>query len=194
MSGSTKRERTRGTIARTAHALFERHGFEAVTMEQIAAESGVVRGTLYNHFPVKEAVLVEWMHARLAEDLAPLVAQIMAKPTFAARIAVLQESSTLWWERHRQYAAPYVRFRFQQVRESDRGNTASDMIATYAQLLSHAQATGEVRDDEPPLRLASYLHFLYLHALLAWIGDEELSLADEIAHAFGFFMQGAAPR
>lgn len=194
MPAPTKRERTRRHIARTAHALFERHGFEAVTMEQIATEAGVVRGTLYNHFPVKEAVLVEWMHAQLAEDLVPLMSQVMAQATFAARVAMLLDSSARWWEQHRQYAAPYVRFRFQQVRDADRGSTASDMIATYAQLLAHAQANGEVRDDESSARLASYLHFLYLHALLAWIGDEDLSLADELAHAFKFFMQGAKRR
>jgi AcrR family transcriptional regulator len=194
MPAPSKRERTRRHIAMTAHALFERHGFEAVTMEQIAAEAGIVRGTLYNHFPVKEAVLVEWMHAQLAEDLVPLMADVMARPSFAARVATVLDSSAQWWERHRQYAAPYVRFRFQQVRDADQGSTASDMTTTYALLLDHAQQNGEVRDDEPAQRLASYLHFLYLHALLAWIGDEDLSLADELAHAFEFFMQGAARR
>lgn len=162
-------------------------------MEQIASEAGIVRGTLYNHFPVKEAVLAEWMHEQLAEDLVPLMTQAMERPTFIARVAMLLELSAQWWERHRQYAAPYVRFRFQQVRD-DRNGSASDMTAAYAELLSHAQERGEIRDDEPARHLAGYLHFLYLYALLTWIEDKDVSLADELARVLKFFMTGAARR
>lgn len=35
-------------LASTAGALFEAHGFEAVTMEQTAAKADVAKGTLYN--------------------------------------------------------------------------------------------------------------------------------------------------
>jgi hypothetical protein len=87
-----------------------------------------------------------------------------------------------------------VRFRFQQVRDAEERHTSSDMTTAYIELLSQVQRQGEVRDDEPVQRLASYLHFLYLHALLAWVSDQELSLADELAHAFKFFLRGAAPR
>ncbi len=47
------------------------HGYESVTMEQIAAAADVARGTLYNHFPFKEAVLAYWIHGQLAKDLRP---------------------------------------------------------------------------------------------------------------------------
>ncbi|RPE79880.1 TetR/AcrR family transcriptional regulator [Vulcaniibacterium tengchongense] len=191
---SRKRQRTRTQIADAAAALFERYGYEAVTMEQIAAEAGVARGTLYNHFAVKEAVLAEWMHARLAQDLAPLMAQALAKPSFAARVATVLEASAQWWEDHRQYAAPYLRFRFQAVRDGAGGHDGSDLVAAYAGLIDAAQRSREIRDDVPPVRLARYLHFLYLSALLAWLGDADASLQAEFAHALEFFLQGAAYR
>ncbi|CAJ0730919.1 hypothetical protein R77592_02498 [Ralstonia mannitolilytica] len=56
--GTGRRERKRlqtlDHLAATAFALFEQHGYDAVTMEQIAAQADVSKGTLYNHFPLKE--------------------------------------------------------------------------------------------------------------------------------------------
>lgn len=187
-----KRRQTRDHIASTAHALFERDGYEAVTMEQIAAQADVARGTLYNHFPVKEAVLVHWMHGQLGADLHSVLQDVLSRRSFVSRVATLLEASAQWWEAHRQYAAPYIRHRFQQVRDGADEQHASGMIPLYVQLVAHAQDTGELKADVPAERLAVYLHFLYLCAVMTWLGKADVALADEFSHALDFFMQGAA--
>jgi len=187
-----KRKQTRDHIANTAHALFERDGYEAVTMEQIAAQADVARGTLYNHFPVKEAVLVHWMHTRLGSDLETVLEDVLSRKSFVSRVATVLDGSAHWWEEHRQYAAPYIRFRFQQVRDGVEEQHASDMVPLYVQLVAHAQEAGELRSDTSPERLALYLHFLYLCAVMTWLSKAGISLADEFSQALDFFMQGAA--
>ncbi|WP_053206186.1 TetR/AcrR family transcriptional regulator [Jiangella muralis] len=72
---------TRGEIVEAGLRLFDERGYEAVTMEQIAADAGVSRRTLYRHFPTKDRILldlpVEWMAmwddvvAAAAPDLPP---------------------------------------------------------------------------------------------------------------------------
>jgi AcrR family transcriptional regulator len=52
-----KRER-RQRIFAAALALFEARGFEAVTVEEIAAAADIAKGTFFNYFPTKEAVLL----------------------------------------------------------------------------------------------------------------------------------------
>jgi AcrR family transcriptional regulator len=189
---SRKRTQTRDRIAAVSFELFERLGFDAVTMEQIAGAAGVVRATLYNHFPIKEAVLAHGLHEQLARDLRLLGPGIRSRPTFTSRLASLLEPSARWWEAHRQYAAPYIRYRFQQVGDARAGQPSSDMITAYAQLIAQAQEAGELRANEPALRLAHYLHFLGLCALMTWIGDAQVSLADEFSRATAFFIAGAA--
>jgi AcrR family transcriptional regulator len=44
-------------VALTAGRLFEAHGYEATTMDDVAAAAGVSRRSLFNHFPRKEALL-----------------------------------------------------------------------------------------------------------------------------------------
>jgi AcrR family transcriptional regulator len=189
-----KRIRTRDHLAAVAHALFERHGYDAVTMEQIAAEADVARGTLYNHFPWKEALLAHAIHARLAEDLEPLLRKAMAHTDVQARLAGVMKASAQWWEAHRSYAAPYIRHRFQLLRDGEPGQADSDIAALYAHLIEQAQARGELRDDIDAEMLAAHLHFLSLGALLRWLESHRVRLTKEMAGALAFFMDGAAVR
>ena len=67
-----RRVQTLDHVATTAMQLFEAQGYDATTMEQIALRADVAKGTLYNHFATKEAVLAHWIHLELAADTARL--------------------------------------------------------------------------------------------------------------------------
>jgi len=54
------RRGVRDAILHTAAALVAEHGLHAVTMSQIAEETGIGRATLYKYFPDVEAILVAW--------------------------------------------------------------------------------------------------------------------------------------
>ena len=58
-------ERTRAELRRCALARFARHGFEAASVADIAADAGVTERTFYRHFPAKESVLFEDFASRL---------------------------------------------------------------------------------------------------------------------------------
>lgn len=188
--------RTRQHLAETGFRLFERHGFVAVTMEQIARSAQVARGTLYNHFPVKEALLVHAMHDQLAADLHDLFAGLADKPDFMARAASLLEASADWWVPRRKYVAPYVRYRFQQLDmpEGKQSGDDSAMRDAWLQLIEPAQYSGTLRADVPAERLAQYLHYLYLSELMRWRADPARPLADGLADMLEFFCRGAASR
>ena len=187
-----KRQQTRDRLAQVAFGLFETHGYDAVTMDHIATAADVARGTLYNHFAVKEAVLAHWMHAQLKVDLAPLMAEVMRKTSFNERIATLLEASAAWWEQHRRYLAPYIRYPFPTVGQVQAGEEpTSGLVTAYAMLIERGQRDGEIREDASAPRLAHYLHFLYFSALMRWVDDDDLSLADEFAEVLEFFNEGA---
>jgi len=71
-----KKEETRKKIVSVAMDLFQRQGFDATTVEQIAEEADVAKGTIYLHFPVKEAIINAYMQAYISERQ-PMILQAM---------------------------------------------------------------------------------------------------------------------
>lgn len=64
-------------LAIAAH-LIARHGYSATTVRDIADEAGILSGSLYHHFPSKEAILQEILRGflvRLRESFAAIVAE-----------------------------------------------------------------------------------------------------------------------
>src|SRR4051812_49813417 len=49
----------RAEIRRTAQGLFAQHGFEAVTIADVAAAADVAVQTVFNHFPTKEELFFD---------------------------------------------------------------------------------------------------------------------------------------
>lgn len=69
-----KKRRTREAIRREAMRLFEEQGYEATTIEQIAAAADVSPSTFFNYFPTKEDVVLRDDYDRL------VAAMITARP------------------------------------------------------------------------------------------------------------------
>lgn len=201
MTTPTRRERKRlqtlEHLARTAGALFAAHGYEAVTMEQIAAAADVAKGTLYNHFEVKEAVLAHWLHIELAISLSQLHADLVTRPGFAAGALHVLNQSADWCESHPDYLAPYLRFRFLGIgtepSPSHDSEQLSDIADTFGWLIRRAQASGEIRADLDPTRLTLFFHHLYLCSMLRCLATPHLRLREEFAAGVELFLHGAAP-
>lgn len=67
--GRPKDMEKRAAIFEAAKCLFSRHGLDGVSMDQIAAEAGVSKLTVYSHFKDKEALFDQTVRARIEEQL-----------------------------------------------------------------------------------------------------------------------------
>jgi AcrR family transcriptional regulator len=152
------RRAVRDATLDTTAALVAEHGLAAVTMSQIAAETGIGRATLYKYFPDVEAILAAWHERQVAEHLEQL-AQVRDQAGHAGQRlkAVLEAYALIVHEHHGGELAAllhrgtHVARAEQQLREFVRD------------LLREGAASGEVRDDVAPEELASYC----LHAVTA---------------------------
>ncbi|MGQ4879308.1 TetR/AcrR family transcriptional regulator [Billgrantia sp. LNSP4103-1] len=79
----------RDQLLATAERLFYEQGFHATGIDRIVAAAGVVRMTLYNHFPSKEALVTAVLTARHERFIASLdVATDSAPPGQATRALI----------------------------------------------------------------------------------------------------------
>lgn len=190
-----KRQQTLDHLAQTAYRLFETLGYDAVTMEQIAAQADVSKGTLYNHFPVKEALLAHRFHGELAATLAALGPALRKLPSFAQRLTRILRASAHWSESHRAYLGPYLRYRLATLQPGEDGGgryPRSGLLDLFTSLVADAQAAGQLRADLPAALLAHQLQFLYLGAMLRWLDRSGAALRTEFDAAISLFLRGAA--
>ncbi len=79
----------REKILRTAYELFARRGYEAVSMERVAARAGIKKANLFYYYPTKEALGVAVMKAasrRYADGVRAIFADETQDPVTAVRL------------------------------------------------------------------------------------------------------------
>jgi len=185
-----KRQQTANHIAATAFRLFEAQGYDAVTMEHIASEADVSKGTLYNYFPVKEALVAHQFRVEIATGMAELGDALRRQPTFAARMAHLLRASAEWNKSRREYMPHYLRFRWSDTSAEHSSGTFRILEALFRE----AQKTGEIRGDLTSKQLAASFEFMLVGAVMVWLDHPELDLARSFAATLDLFLHGAAAR
>lgn len=81
-----RKERTRRLLLEAADAFFREQGFEATTVEEIAAVADVAKGTFFNYFENKEALLIALITERVEEALNELPATAEPAPERVRRL------------------------------------------------------------------------------------------------------------
>jgi AcrR family transcriptional regulator len=82
-----KRLRTHETISNAALALFDEHGFDNVSITQVADAADVSRRTLFSYFPTKEDLVVH----RFADHETESGRVVRARPAGQSALAALRE-------------------------------------------------------------------------------------------------------
>jgi AcrR family transcriptional regulator len=85
-----KRQQTRERLTRAAMALFLERGFEATTLDDIAAAADISRRSFFHYFASKEDVVFAWQE----ESTAALIAAVAARPADESMLAAAENAIT----------------------------------------------------------------------------------------------------
>jgi AcrR family transcriptional regulator len=196
MSDTGRRERKRQQImnhlADTAWKLFETHGFETVTMESIAETADVAKGTLYNYFPAKEALLRHRFHRELENSLPKTLAQLAQLPDTASRLRGFLDLAADWAMHNRQHIGPYLRLRMNEIEVPYDPNSPnrSGIEQVFTGFIDEGQQNGEFRGNLSATTAAHYLEFLYLAAMMRWLNRSDADLQEEFHTMLELFLRG----
>ncbi len=185
-----KRQRTADKLAAVAFKLFEKDGFEAVTMDQIALEAGVVRATLYNHFRVKEALLDHYFRVEFETGSEALVGEVGKQLGLENQLNFLFDAFSNWAATKRAYLPYCLDYSLRlSTRQPDR-RPSSGLQQVLSALLSRALEFGEIPTNADIGALAQYLEHLYFAATLRWLASMEPSPKSECRRMLGLFLNG----
>jgi AcrR family transcriptional regulator len=175
-------------------------GYDLCSVELIASDVGIARGTFYLYFDDKHALfealadrlygplvsLLEVVAAELAEAASPEEQQVIyMRMAFAVSQALLAAEDLL----------PL------HVRESRSANAAGETVRTWmarieghaVSILEQAVATGQVRQHDPYLAGLAIVGAAERMAWAWFSGDERLDKEAVAAHLSELFWRGIAP-
>jgi AcrR family transcriptional regulator len=152
----THRNAVRDATLDTTAALVAAHGLSAVTMSQIAKETGIGRATLYRYYPDVESILTAWHERQITSHLKQLIEIRNQAGTAAERLdAVLHAFAMISRHSHDAELAAVLH-------RGDHVVRAQRQLHQFIRDLIAENATArELRDDVPADELATYC----LHAL-----------------------------
>jgi AcrR family transcriptional regulator len=191
-----KQDQTADHLSATAYRLFEAHGYDAVSMEQVADVADVAKATLYKYFPVKEALIAHRFRLDIAAGMAARAPALLAQQTFESRMRNLLRESAAWHSERRAYLPHYIRYLTSARRLEERNpaavNASSDGRQILAAMFRAAQQSGEIKAEPAAEQLAMNFEYLLFAAITAWLAEPETDLVQRFLSAFELVMYGVA--
>jgi AcrR family transcriptional regulator len=179
-----RHEQLRLEVEQAALGLFAQHGYNAVTVDDIAAATGISARTFFRHFPTKEEVLVGELRRRIDR----VAACITTRPASEAAVATLRhailsevkgddrDASGDWARIISSDPALFARV----------SGIAAAQRSVITELLAARMGADPATDVRPGVIAASMLAAAE-HALRLWFqgtGEDSLPVATEQALAF----------
>lgn len=203
---SQKKRRRRERIVEAAVEAFNRKGFAATTMQEIAEVAELAVGTLYNYFPSKNDLLVGIIEDQMEEirriDVRELARRLRDAETGAAVVSwilstVVRKSFVLSKQNWREVFGAL----FASSAELDRMIELDfEAVGLLAVLLRHMQKGGLVRKDVPVDVAAMSLYSLTTvafmsYAFVAGVGEDDLleNLRRQVEVAFSGLVPKPVP-
>ncbi len=171
------------TVLRRAIDLFNRQGYDATSMGDLARELGFSKSALYHHVPSKEHLLQQALDEALdglSGALAAARAEREASSYERLRHAV-QGGITVLVE-HLPAVTLLLRVRGNSAAELEALRRRREIDDALAAMVAEAVADGALRDDLPP-DLVSRLLFGMVNSLVEWVQPEGRYDARALAEA-----------
>lgn len=196
-----KKLETKRRIFDAALSLFVQKGYEATTVDEIAALADVGKGTVFNYFPHKRAFLSAVAEEWLSEVTAKLGLTASWKGSPLDQLKRVCRLTAELSAQHRELARLVI---FEAMREVHAGmreerppeNAPLFSIESVArQVVARGQASGEVRADVDTGLVASLIGAAVFDTLIRWLvrGGSVKQMQDSIAVKLEIIFAGLAP-
>jgi AcrR family transcriptional regulator len=203
-----RRQETRERLFEAAVRLLTEREFEAVTVEAITEAADVGKGTFFNYFPNKEAVVsyfFEYKSSRLAEA----ARRVKAEPFMPQTGPDALPGGPIWQQMLRVFSlcddGPKDNQRLTRtllslvLTNAEVRRAYQVMIQEIGNLtrgfIEEAQRSGEVRNDLSADQIVCHLHMVHLGAVSYWAYSESAESMEQMIHrSYHVLWEGVAAR
>lgn len=191
-----KKRDTRDKIIKIAMDLFQYQGFNNTTMEQIAEKTDIARKTLYNYFPVKEAIVDEYVRGISQELAKDNFEAIRNLPDTRSRLITSLNHAYSWVEGNREFIGICMNYRLRNMfKNQDTQKVETGTQTILKQIINLGQQAGEIRKDVSVELLVTHIDLLRSTMTFEWVKNpSKFEIHEEIAKLVDLFLNGASNR
>jgi AcrR family transcriptional regulator len=193
-----QKESTRRLLLDAAYQLFEAVGYEQTTMRAVAGRAGVALGTIFLHFPDKQALLVSAFETDLGRVIEEAIATLPRRGLRGQLLHVAGRLYAFYGARPRLARVLLQHGVFAGGEEGARlGVQVEAFLAEIAKVFEAAAEAGEVRPDVAPLDGAIAFWADYFTVLVGGVREGELVTRASLAtleRLLDLRLTGLAPR
>jgi len=186
-----KKKESRQKIIKVAMDLFQHQGFDNTTMEEIAEAADIARKTLYNYFPVKEAIADEYVQ-NISKGLAHVNLENLQKlPDTRSRLLAALNNTYGWVEMNPEITRTVLLYRFKNIYQAGKKPEKTGTQAVMAAIIRQGQQAGEIKADIPEEQMVMYIDLLRGTMAWEWVNDTSgFKLSDKIAQLVEMVLYG----
>lgn len=178
-----QRAQTRQKILDAARTCFNKGAFEGVSTREIAKQAGVAEGTIFNHFPSKEALVMCCIGDQMAEAIEKGLYTMDPEWSFVDKVMHVASyrftqvglNPGLWQVIMQQIVFSPRKGAVNAIMES------SGLIAAIQALIEEAQLSGELNPDLPPYLIQKTLMGLFLFTMHEHFSTQNFDCEDMCA-------------
>jgi len=188
-----KKEETRQKIFKAAVHLFRERGFEATTVDDITERADVARGTFFNYFPRKDAVLAYFSEQRLVDAEENAAAIFESKKPAREKLIEIYTHAASAYEEDRELSRFVVNeLMVRAFAPSEEDSLGQRWQGLILRVLEQGVASGEFRKRLDLTRAEAVLTGVYYAVLYTWVNciERDFALLDELRAQFTMVFEG----
>ncbi|WP_237179073.1 TetR/AcrR family transcriptional regulator [Paenibacillus sp. MMS18-CY102] len=163
-----RKQETKQKIADAALSLFTEHGFDQTTMEQIAEKADVAKGTLFNHFASKNALLSHFGEIRVQLIKTAVEQSVQGIDGVVNKLYAIFDALADVNEEDKPYGLLVVQDFMLRYTGGERRNY-NEASAVIRAVIEQGIASGELRGDVDAQQAAALLGGVFFHTTVDWI-------------------------
>lgn len=184
-----KKIETKNNIFEVAGRLFKEKGYDNTTVDEITKEAGIGKGTFFNYFPAKEALLQDFVKQKeeLVFDLVKdqLTQNISTKEKIKNILGLVAKSN----EKDRELTKLFVFEHLKHYGHEERRSTSLNHLIQV--ILEKGEKTGEFKIGLDSKMAAGNLTSIYFYSLMEWLWSKnDYSFAEDISKKIDMIFDG----
>ncbi len=191
-----KKIETKNKIFEVAGKLFKEKGFESTSIDEITEEAGIGKGTFFNYFPTKEALLLyfgeqkdELIYSSIENEMA---GSCSTRNKIKNLLAFLAENYEKDKELTKLMVFEHIKhIRFTGLESDEAKKRRYRLIKILSDLLEEGAREGDVRSTIDVKKATENLIAIYFFSLMAWLKSEsDYSFSRDISEKIDLVFEG----